>query len=222
MSVLAGLLFVPVSGVGCGSGDAVDAGGSGTGSYEGPCGEEDTLCDSRCVFTEDDPSNCGGCNRVCREGQECEWGECRCSAELQEVGPDGACVSVRSDPENCGALGHKCPAKSECIDGICYCTERHTRICGDQCVHYLEDAAHCGPCDNACSESEVCYGGQCVSGSALGAGGSAGHEEIGGGCETSPVSDPCDTDPCGDHGTCDPDGNDGQGACKCTGSGYAA
>lgn len=37
-----------------------------------------------------------------------------------------------------------------------------TNLCGDACVIFTTDSDHCGACDNACDDGEVCSGGECA------------------------------------------------------------
>ena len=80
-----------------------------------PLGE--SLCEGRCVKTDQDPRHCGGCGRDCRLGV-CANGNCDCAGG--SLGScNGSCVDLSSNKAHCNACGNACAAGQECIRSTC-------------------------------------------------------------------------------------------------------
>jgi hypothetical protein len=73
------------------------------------------MCDEECVNLQNDPNNCGKCNKACTPTVEkCEKGECVCAYTVCS----GNCVNTMgSDNANCG--GCDTPCAYECTKGVC-------------------------------------------------------------------------------------------------------
>ena len=99
--------------------------------------------------TGSNPRHCGGCNRGCASGENCQEGQCRGNGGGGGGPPGGgpggpgggnpggggggnvpncpagrtncagSCVNLRSDADNCGSCNNKCKGKRECLAGTC-------------------------------------------------------------------------------------------------------
>jgi hypothetical protein len=94
-----------------------------------PCGMNQTMCLSGCVFTASDSENCGACDHVCdpfASGQAaCVDSKCvdpACgtgSADCNNNPADGCELDVTgTDAKNCGSCGHVCDT-GKCGLGLC-------------------------------------------------------------------------------------------------------
>lgn len=101
-------------------------------------------CAKSCVDYLNDPQNCGGCGKICADGQVCKSGQCRCDAGTL---CGGGCTDLRTDPENCGACGVTCGNEQTCCHGQCTSTEK--------------DPTNCGACGVLCSKNQACNTGGC-------------------------------------------------------------
>jgi Stigma-specific protein, Stig1 len=116
------------------------------------CASDFTLCDDVCVNLNADFRNCGGCGRgcgryICQDGV-CDDTQARDAgiSNAEDAGPisdDAGAGDFNSHPglEGCG-LGQ--------------------RDCAGSCVDPLSDLQHCGACDVACTDSQLCSGGSCA------------------------------------------------------------
>jgi hypothetical protein len=145
------------------------------------CGKGLTSCGDKCVNTQSDPLNCGGCEKPCGAGESCDGGECQpgegcnkpCPADenpcTDEFCQKGKCVSVDNaascDDGNPCTIGDVCsggscrPGTFTC-SGTCPCS---TGICSSTgtCVE-CESAEQCsGPIGEECL-SKACINGKCV------------------------------------------------------------
>jgi hypothetical protein len=100
----------------------------------------------------------------------CPSGQTRCGDE---------CFDLMTSAEHCGAceaddggVGGACAEGQACYDGTCGqdCARSATN-CPDAlgssftCEDLTAAQDHCGDCGTACTDTEVCFGGQCVTGS---------------------------------------------------------
>lgn len=106
-----------------------------------------------------------------------------CPAGAQDCG--AGCISL-SDAANCGGCGIACAAGQFCSQGLCGagCAVGET-ACGASCFDFSGDALNCGGCGIVCAAGTTCSAGVCGggvfgSGSATGAGGTAGIPGVGG------------------------------------------
>jgi hypothetical protein len=92
--------------------------------------DAETLCGRECKRLDDDPTNCGGCNRVCpgmgrpHFSVICTHGVCggQCGdgyADCDKLANNGCEVDTRVDNRNCGACGHACLPDQVCSAGKC-------------------------------------------------------------------------------------------------------
>ncbi|MBI4705680.1 MAG: hypothetical protein HY744_31700, partial [Deltaproteobacteria bacterium] len=121
-----------------------------------------TKCAGKCVDTQLDPANCGGCGKACGKEELCSAGQC----DLQCVGGttkcSGKCVDTLTDTANCGGCGKLCAKDQICTGGACalVCVGGTTK-CAGKCVDTQLDPANCGGCGNACGPGWVCTAGVC-------------------------------------------------------------
>jgi len=102
--------------------------------FTGPeciCGPGETRCFGfNCVRLDDDPNNCGGCNRKCPGSDRphfaptCSGGVCsgQCEEKFADCDglPDNGCeIDTRVDNRNCGGCGHACLPGQVCSGGEC-------------------------------------------------------------------------------------------------------
>ena len=83
-------------------------------------------CGGACVNPNNDPKNCGKCNRRCAAGQACVDGVCQCGgASCPDGCCDGATCQTGTANDHCGRGGAACVACAndlECVGGSCACT----------------------------------------------------------------------------------------------------
>ncbi|MBL8683386.1 MAG: hypothetical protein JNK05_29730 [Myxococcales bacterium] len=120
--------------------------------------------------TTNDPSNCGGCSRVCgmlaNSTPSCSMGVCGIGmclagfADCNRVATDGCEVNTRTNAMNCGACGRTCNlanATSDCTDGACRLVRCNPGFadCDGNPLNGCEtntntDIDHCGGCGRVC------------------------------------------------------------------------
>jgi len=136
--------------------------------------------------TSDDPKNCGGCGKVCNDGDICWRGACGCPSGFTQCGDD--CKQLDSDRDNCGACGQLCraPARDNpawacgpgvtpqntawvCASAACRldCKPQfgncNDNLCADGCeVDLKSDPKNCGACGNTCDANQGCVDGTCI------------------------------------------------------------
>lgn len=105
---------------------------------------------SRCVFTEDDPNHCGGCNQACARNQECFEASCVCEYGYADCSVDrqGCETHLLTDDDHCGGCGFDCGPDYQCCEG--------------RCRFIAADPNNCGSCDSTCNSNELCLSGQCL------------------------------------------------------------
>ncbi|MBI4704358.1 MAG: hypothetical protein HY744_24910, partial [Deltaproteobacteria bacterium] len=120
-------------------------------------------CSGKCVDTQLDPTNCGGCGNACGPGQICASGVCAlvCAGGTTKCG--GKCVDTQLDPANCGGCGQACGPGEICTGGKseAFCGGGLTK-CGGKCVDTQTDPQHCGGCDKPCAGGAKCVSGACA------------------------------------------------------------
>lgn len=129
------------------------------------CGPPLLACNSACVDSRFDPSNCGGCGVTCGAGFACLLGSCMPACGGGTLPCGGTCVAAASDPANCGMCGRSCAAGEICVGGSCFqpCPAGQA-ACGPVCAALDRDAQHCGMCDRACPSGSACVLGVCTPG----------------------------------------------------------
>ena len=88
---------------------------------------EGEICSGRCIDTDEDPANCGGCGVVCSDANAeatCAGGECTltCAENFDDCDDDstnGCEVDLSGHTAHCGACGNACDEGTQCIEGIC-------------------------------------------------------------------------------------------------------
>jgi hypothetical protein len=111
----------PEVGPGCCEGVCLTSGTCLSEECPAPCEGGLHCCGGRCVDTQTDPLDCGGCSFACGVGQVCVAGQCApaegCADGLVLCGQ--ACVDLASDEANCGACGAACASGETCLSGVC-------------------------------------------------------------------------------------------------------
>lgn len=103
---------------GRGGTSSAGAGGNAGSSNPPACtNAAEILCSGACVDTKTSEQHCGGCGKVCANGQQCENSSCKCSGSLALC--NNACVDNKTDEQNCGACGTKCTQDQTCEAGKC-------------------------------------------------------------------------------------------------------
>jgi hypothetical protein len=92
--------------------------GGGGGSSNPACtNAAEILCSGACVDPKSSEQHCGGCGKVCANGQQCENSSCVCTGGQALC--SNACVNTSTDEQNCGACGTKCASDQTCESGKC-------------------------------------------------------------------------------------------------------
>jgi hypothetical protein len=140
------------------------------------CGGGTTKCGSSCVNVQTDPQNCGKCATACAGNDFCDGGACIPSCTTaQKLCDDGGlfCANVQTDNANCGDCNVACLTSWTCTQAKCLpnCTTGQT-LCdidggtqgdgGPFCTDTKVDPNNCGQCDKACTTSQYCDAGACV------------------------------------------------------------
>ena len=139
-----------------------DTGGTDdTSTSEPECDSTEAECDGECVDLTLDPANCGECDNVCGDDQECLDAECLDECLPTEDRCEGECSDLQTDEANCGECGSVCDGVCEGGECTVSCAEGET-LCGGECVDLSSDAAHCGACDNTCDTADECVFSTCA------------------------------------------------------------
>lgn len=94
--------------------------------WPGPACRNGTLCGGRCLATNSDPGNCGGCGDACPPEHDCAGGRCVPRCEAGETNCAGTCADLLADPRHCGSCATAC-ASGLCFHGACC---RGTNVAG--------------------------------------------------------------------------------------------
>lgn len=171
--------------VGCSGSSAVIPDASTDGPTPWPdgatslCGGGTIQCGDRCFDPSVDPKNCGGCGKLCAQGEVCSAGTCGlyCQAGYSLCtgsGGDGGaavpyCANLQTDPINCGSCGTVCGSAHgipSCTAGACTITclgswSDCDKMAGNGCEADLAaDGKNCGKCGRDCAGG-ACNGSQC-------------------------------------------------------------
>jgi hypothetical protein len=143
------------------------------------CAGGTTKCGQACVNLQTDPQNCSKCGNACPSSDYCDGGACIPSCtSTQKLCDDGGlfCANVQTDNANCGDCNVACPNGWTCQTGKCLpnCGNGQT-LCdidggsqgdgGPFCTDTKTDPNNCGACDKACTSTQYCDAGTCVTSS---------------------------------------------------------
>jgi len=105
---------------------AVDGGGCnscGVGQYcvnnACVCPPYQTFCSGRCIPTNGDPNNCGGCGVQCTGQQVCSGGACTSGCLPGLVACGNRCFDTQTDNGHCGSCNGVCGGGTGCVAGQC-------------------------------------------------------------------------------------------------------
>jgi hypothetical protein len=112
-------------------------GGTGPAPDAGPvtCAAGLTACSGVCNNLQADPGHCGTCTTVCSVTQVCSAGRCMSAGGSDAGSPDAGGVTCSGGLTNCGGV----------------------------CNNLQTDPGRCGSCTRACTATQVCMAGNCVS-----------------------------------------------------------
>jgi hypothetical protein len=109
------------------------------------------------------------CATMCRAGQSCVMGECRCGAgpacgASEECCAD-ACVDTRASASHCGRCGVACRAGESCMAGACVvpvpvCSPGCDVAQGERCA--APGVCVCGASGAPCAAGTSCRAGRCL------------------------------------------------------------
>ncbi len=143
-------------------------------SLQRPPAGDNCNCTPTCHDLECGDDGCGGScgtcpdEKVCRQGQcGCPFATCgeACCAEAQVCTNDACCTPSCPDgacgDDGCGGECGHCQPPQLCVEGTCQCPNHLTQCEEHTCVDTLSDPSHCGACNQACADAEVCQNGLC-------------------------------------------------------------
>ena len=156
-SLVVSLLFV----VACGDDLAPPLDGGGDTGTPGSCEVPEELCGTRCINTQNDGRNCGGCGMECAAGSFCSAGVCSRSCPGGTMACGGSCADLATDRDHCGGCDNACAEDEACRGGACLCPEGYTE-CGGTCINPDGDMDNCGVCDRSCDADQICSMGMCT------------------------------------------------------------
>jgi hypothetical protein len=195
--------------------------GKNCGACNVSCGASGACCASTCKDVVSTPTSCGGCGitcsgnhipsptcgaSLCNGACETGWGDCNTNKLT-----DGCETNVATDPDKCGGCNVVCSnnhmQSRTCAAGLCNGTCAGTfRDCNsnkqtDGCeIDISNTAAHCGACDNACSNINIptptCAAGACNGTCAVGYS-DCDNQKLINGCETKTSGAAADPNNCG-------------------------
>lgn len=137
--------------------------------YQCGCSKGETFCTNRCVNSDVDDANCGGCGVQCDPtnggataaphtyfgcfGATCGQSKCESGFIDCDKDPATGCETASTTEENCGGCGVACAPGQKCRDvqGVptCLCAPGET-YCGGKCTDLATDVANCGACGVDC------------------------------------------------------------------------
>ena len=174
----------------------------------------ESMCGDRCLDTDTDLANCGGCGNVCTVtdgAPRCVGGECLVATcdpmrgDCDGLGSNGCEVDLQTSLAHCGACGAACSGPdAQCSGGECTvgCPEGMGDCDGEAangCETPLNTVDNCGGCGSRCDPANGT--GDCAAGTCTIASCDAGFENCDGsssnGCEARLESDPGNCGSCG-------------------------
>jgi len=151
--------------------------GCNNGLYDCPPGE--TNCNGKCVDTDTNLDNCGGCGKLCDlpnatetcVGGHCTFGACESGAKDCDNNPDNGCEPLDT-AEHCGSCQNDCRLPNmnvACNAGKCQnlgCQTGYDECDGNSAdgCEALDSLTNCGACGHACAPAHgtgSCSGGVC-------------------------------------------------------------
>ena len=161
---------------------AAGTGGMDSGTEVGDgCPAYQTECAGKCLDTNSDSVNCGGCGRVCPAGTVCDGsGRCAVTCAKGRVVCNGVCVDPAVDRNHCGAsgdceganAGNVCEAGEVCGgSGVCELSCQAGLVnCDGVCIDPYTSRETCGASGDCrgekagtvCAAGEICSAGACA------------------------------------------------------------
>ena len=128
--------------------------------------------------TQTSNAHCGGCNRPCAAGQECQ---------------SGACVTLPCGGNGmiCCATTPACTSPLTCQMSACGCASG--TFCAGGCIDFQTSNAHCGACNRPCAAGQSCTAGVCRCNTGRG----DCDMNTANGCETDTTANPAHCGTCG-------------------------
>ncbi len=107
------------------------------------------LCGGVCVNGATDPANCGACGRACASTEVCLDGACALNC-----GPLTRCFEMSAADGGADGSAADAPAQGDASEG----GAGGAAVCAD----LMSSGRHCGACNRACADGEVCRAGMCA------------------------------------------------------------
>lgn len=156
-----------------------------SGVVGGDCSASYVSCDGRCVDSQNDPQNCGGCDLACKAGVACQNAVCTGTlgdgsagangGESGDAGTGGSSGTGNSSSSGSGGeagdnldAGELSDAKHD-ADAACLPPYKRPEACGNCATKCSTSAPNCSPdgaghykCVLICDDPLVACNGQCV------------------------------------------------------------
>ncbi|TNE50693.1 MAG: hypothetical protein EP343_07455 [Deltaproteobacteria bacterium] len=121
-------------------------------------------CEGATVCAEGERCDNGACVADCSEAP-CKEGQTTCMTDANTI--PGAFKTCKRNAKGCWEWDDTkvttCQAGEYCFDGKCAsvsCPQGQTK-CGEFCVSLSNNPSHCGACNKACQQGELCVQGAC-------------------------------------------------------------
>ena len=114
-------------------------------------------CGARGLCTDADNSSVNYRGQICKTGERCEDGECKCIRSWEIIchdecidpsvnafycGARGLCSDA--NPDSANYVGNACPDGQNCEDGVCKCAKNNEIFCNGSCTDPRNDKYYCG------------------------------------------------------------------------------